>query len=67
VKTVVVVAAAAAVSFPHPQSFPKILVLNSYKYFLIYIQYIYVESFLSAGLSSSYVPVNIYSGNKRTH
>jgi len=64
VKIVVVAAAAAAVSFPHPQSLPKILVLNSYKYFLIHIC---VESFLLAGLSSSYVPVNIYFGNKRTH
>jgi len=47
--------------FPHP---PKILMLRSYKYFLIHIC---IESLLSAGLSSSYVPVNIYSGNQGTY
>jgi len=55
----IVVVAAAAVP---PPTIPP--VLNSYKHFLIHIC---VESFLSVGLSSSYVPVNIYCGNKRMH
>ena len=38
--------------------------LSSFKYFLIHIC---VESLLSAGLFSSYVPVNIYSGNQGTY